>query len=472
MAQSLRIEYFHNPPAYFSGKKVSGNVILYLSNELSIDSLRIICHGLAFTRKAESKCTGIKKQRLTYSVFTDNEEYFHLDQTLLQKNKNFTNVNSSFLDAGVHKFPFEFHLPADCPNSFESKYGSIRYYCKALLKKDDSVLLMDKQLFTLLNGIDLNISIEAESVNSTSYSTELVHSKGKHAVICRLQLSNTKFVPGEMVRCKFHIWHASKKDKPNVTCVQLMQNIVCRGKNPKSKEVKQWEERKLLLQNERTEKKDCKTGTFINCDWDALEIPATIPTVDRKMCNIVQIHYELLFQVSIDKIPYTTAVPITIGLVPVKSRFCFFKSSLNSQRNSCSNIECMKILEPLISHYNALRKKSKAPNSFTILKLVSLSAVPVVGHQLCCSKVDVRNDHELRHIQAPIYFSPTTLVYLWKLKAVPNLVESTKADSSAGKFLVPWHKVNSMPSMIAEYRLNKKRNQNEQQRPNLEKNVK
>ncbi|KRZ76994.1 Arrestin domain-containing protein 3 [Trichinella papuae] len=443
MAKSLRIEYFHNPPAYFSGKKVSGNVILYLSNELSIDSLRIICHGLAFTRKAESKCTGIKKQRLIYNVFTDNEEYFHLNQTLLEKNQNFTNINSSFLDAGVHKFPFEFHLPADCPNSFESKYGSIRYYCKALLEKDDSILLMDKQLFTILNGIDLNISIEAESVNSTSYSTELVHSKEKHHVICRLELPNTKFVPGEMVRCKFHIWHASKKDKPNVTCVQLMQNIVCRGKNPKSNEVKQWEERKLLLQNERMEKMNCKRGTFINCDWDALEIPATIPTVDRKMCNIVQIHYELLFQVSIEKIPYTTAVPITIGLVPMKSRFCFFKSSLKSQRNSCSNIECMKIIEPLISHYNAL-------------------PVPVVGHQLCCSKVDIRNDHELRHIQAPIYFSPTTLVYLWKLKTVPNLVESTKADSSAGKFFAQWHKVSSMPSMIAEYRLNKKRNQNEQ----------
>ncbi|KRX36558.1 Arrestin domain-containing protein 3 [Trichinella murrelli] len=457
MAVSLRIEYFHNPPAYFSGKTVSGNVILYLSSEFSIDSLRIICHGFAFTRKAESKCTGIK-QRLTYSVFTDNEEYFHLDQMLLKKNKNFTNVNSSFLVAGIHKFPFEFHLPADCPNSFESKYGSIRYYCKALLTKDDSVLIMDKQLFTILNGIDFNISIESELVNSnpTSYSTELIHSKGKHLVICRLELPNTKFVPGEMVRCKFHIWHASKKDTLNVTCVQLMQNIVCRGKNPKSNEVKQWEERKLLLQNERMD----KWKMNINCDWDALEIPTTIPTVDRKMCTIVQIHHELLFQVSIEKIPYTTAVPITIGLVPVKSRFCFFKSSLNSQPNSCSNIECLKIIEPLISHYNALRK-SKASKSFTIVKLVPLSAVPVMGHQLCCSKVDIRNDHELRHIRAPIYFSPTTLVYLWKPKTVTN-VESTKADLSAGKFLAQWHKVSSMPSMIAEYRLNKKRNQNGQ----------
>ncbi|KAL1226508.1 Arrestin domain-containing protein [Trichinella spiralis] len=434
MAVSLRIEYFHNPPAYFSGKTVSGNVILYLSSELSIDSLRIICHGFAFTRKAESKCTGIK-QRLTYSVFTDNEEYFHLDQMLLKKNKNFTNVNSSFLDAGIHKFPFEFHLPADCPNSFESKYGSIRYYCKALLTKDDSVLIMDKQLFTILNGIDFNISIESELVNSnpTSYSTELIHSKGKHLVICRLELPNTKFVPGEMVRCKFHIWHASKKDKLNVTCVQLMQNIVCRGKNPKNNGNEE-----LDFQNERMD----KWKMNINCDWDALEIPTTIPTVDRKMCTIVQIHYELLFQVSIEKIPYTTAVPITIGLVPVKSRFCFFKSSLNSQPNSCSNIECMKIIEPLISHYNAL-------------------PVPVMGHQLCCSKVDIRNDHELGHIQAPIYFSPTTLVYLWKPKTVTN-VESTKADLSAGKFLAQWHKVSSMPSMIAEYRLNKKRNQNEQ----------
>ncbi|KRZ49241.1 Arrestin domain-containing protein 3 [Trichinella nativa] len=440
MAVSLRIEYFHNPPAYFSGKTVSGNIILYLSSELSIDSLRIICHGFAFTRKAESKCTGIK-QRLTYSVFTDNEEYFHLDQMLLKKNKNFTNANSSFLVAGIHKFPFEFHLPADCPNSFESKYGSIRYYCKALLTKDDSVLIMDKQLFTILNGIDFNISIESELVNSnpTSYSTELIHSKGKHLVICRLELPNTKFVPGEMVRCKFHIWHASKKDILNVTCVQLIQNIVCRGKNPKSNEVKQWEERKLLLQKFRRPYRQL---------------------IAKCACTIVQIHYELLFQVSIQKIPYTTAVPITIGLVPVKSRFCFFKSSLNSQPNSCSNIECLKIIEPLISHYNALRK-SKASKSFTIVKLVPLSAIPVMGHQLCCSKVDIRNDHELRHIRAPIYFSPTTLVYPWKPKTVTN-VESTKADLSAGKFLAQWHKVSSMPSMIAEYRLNKKRNQNGQ----------
>lgn len=63
---------------------------------------------------------------------------------------------SDKLNPGVHRFPFLFTIPEDCPPSYEGATGFIRYYCKAKIdrpwKFDDST----RCGFTVLPHFDLN----------------------------------------------------------------------------------------------------------------------------------------------------------------------------------------------------------------------------------------------------------------------------------------------------------------------------
>lgn len=60
------------------------------------------------------------------------------------------------LAAGHHSLPFEFHLPADCPTSYEGSIGRVRYYVSAKIRKLYEIEHTTMKLFTVIHHLDLN----------------------------------------------------------------------------------------------------------------------------------------------------------------------------------------------------------------------------------------------------------------------------------------------------------------------------
>lgn len=60
------------------------------------------------------------------------------------------------LAAGHHSLPFEFHLPADCPTSYEGSIGRVRYYVSAKIRKMYEIEHTTMKLFTVIHHLDLN----------------------------------------------------------------------------------------------------------------------------------------------------------------------------------------------------------------------------------------------------------------------------------------------------------------------------
>jgi len=60
------------------------------------------------------------------------------------------------LEAGRHRYPFEFRLPSNAPSSFEGAYGSVRYTVEARIDRPWKFDHVIRSAFTVISIVDLN----------------------------------------------------------------------------------------------------------------------------------------------------------------------------------------------------------------------------------------------------------------------------------------------------------------------------
>lgn len=84
--------------------------------------------------------------------FRGKEEYFDTMVFLARP----TEEDQFTLDAGTHYFDFECEIPENCPTSFESKHGRIRYTLAVVVSRPGKPSQTHKSAFTVLNVLDLN----------------------------------------------------------------------------------------------------------------------------------------------------------------------------------------------------------------------------------------------------------------------------------------------------------------------------
>jgi len=92
-------------------------------------------------------------------TYTSSEHFFNL-RTIFEMEEE---IPTCTLPAGIHKFPFQFHLPVGLPSSFRRSVGRIRYYVQGKIiyhaePKCDEGSCKVKVPITVVEVIDVNSS--------------------------------------------------------------------------------------------------------------------------------------------------------------------------------------------------------------------------------------------------------------------------------------------------------------------------
>ena len=171
MASQIELEL--DKKMHISGSDIKGDLVLIVSKQEKIKGINITLSGRA--------CTGWRVYRRDQQA-SSSATYFllcGLGEVLAHEADNYNSaqcaaVEEIFKDtllslcdygdvyqvipAGVHRFPFQFWLPARCPSSFESQfgYGSIRYTLTATVMKANKTKTM-KWSVSVNDLVDVNL---------------------------------------------------------------------------------------------------------------------------------------------------------------------------------------------------------------------------------------------------------------------------------------------------------------------------
>ncbi|VDM76296.1 unnamed protein product [Strongylus vulgaris] len=124
MPSSLCITLSHPQGVYSAGTSVSGAAQLDLTEPMKAFARRTQCFAPTLLPRDDLDISSANEK------LTDEIPKQHV------------------LPAGSHNFPFAFNLPENCPPSFESAYGYIRYMVKVELDRPWRFNKKERKLFT------------------------------------------------------------------------------------------------------------------------------------------------------------------------------------------------------------------------------------------------------------------------------------------------------------------------------------
>ncbi|MGH0160087.1 UNVERIFIED_CONTAM: hypothetical protein FKN15_058512 [Acipenser sinensis] len=146
-----------NVPVFSSGDCVSGRVVIEVTGEIRVKSLKIHAKGFAKVRWTESRNAG---SNTAYTQnFTEEVEYLNHKDILIGHERDDDNSEESLttIHSGRHEYAFSFELPqTPLATSFEGKNGSVRYWVKAELHRPWLLPMKVKKEFTVFEHIDIN----------------------------------------------------------------------------------------------------------------------------------------------------------------------------------------------------------------------------------------------------------------------------------------------------------------------------
>ena len=139
--------------AVYSGTRLSGNVVLKLSQPTEIRELLVRFHGDGGCYWEEEYVDGRGSSRRR--KFEGEETYCNLAHSLYSIMLHSTVEQSH--PAGRYSYPFSFDLPPDLPSSFEGKFGHVRYVLEAEIYLPRHVTPKVEKNVTVRERIDSNL---------------------------------------------------------------------------------------------------------------------------------------------------------------------------------------------------------------------------------------------------------------------------------------------------------------------------
>ncbi|KPP71468.1 arrestin domain-containing protein 2-like [Scleropages formosus] len=313
-------------PVFSSGDVVSGKVLLELSAECRLQSLKLHAEGFAKVHWTESRSAG---SSTAYTQnYSDEVEYLNHREALLQAD----NGGITVLQAGKHEYPFSFQLPEETlVTSFEGKYGSIRYWVKVKLHRPWAPVKKIKKEFTVIEPIDINTPALLASQAGTKDKMARVWYRNSGQVSVTAKIDRKGYTPGEVIPVFAEFDNATSRSVVPKAYVTQTQTFIARGTMKQKRSVV------ATLSGD-------VVGARCRETWHgrAIKIPPVGPSIIQ--CRIIKVDYALRVCVNV---PGTSKLclelPLVMGTIPLHP-FGSRTSSVSSQYGM--NLEWLRMTIP------------------------------------------------------------------------------------------------------------------------------
>uniref|UniRef100_A0A7E4W0E2 Arrestin_C domain-containing protein n=1 Tax=Panagrellus redivivus TaxID=6233 RepID=A0A7E4W0E2_PANRE len=309
--ESFTIEYTSASCVFRPGETVHGHIVITLKDAIKAKAVIVNMIGKAKTSwtvwEQYSSNRSTHSEAIPYSA----DEIYIDSQAIIWHGKD----GEKQLNPGVHRFPFLFTIPANCPPSYEGSVGFIRYYCKAKIdrpwKFDDTT----RAGFTVLPHFDLNSVCYASIPMVKDFEKQIGFLCFKHGELnANVTLSKSGYVPGERVVLTVEITNGTTKNVARVetALMEITTFTAHRGRlhhfhyglGTRHSDTEKKKETRTVVQyiEEFKVSKNCN-ATYMRM----LAIPPVVPSFNVKI--VTQSH----FNGSI-----SGELPMLIGTIPVR----------------------------------------------------------------------------------------------------------------------------------------------------------
>ncbi|XP_056271109.1 arrestin domain-containing protein 2 isoform X1 [Pseudoliparis swirei] len=314
------------PPVFSSGDVVSGRVVVDLSGETRVDSLKLHAEGFAKVHWTESRSAG---SSTAYTQnYSDEVEYLNRREVLLPAD----NGEAFVLPAGRHEFPFSFQLPEETlVTSFEGKHGSIRYWVKVKLHRPWAAVRKMKKEFTVIEPIDINTPAFLEPQAGTKDKMARTWYRNFGQVSVTAKIDRKGYTPGEVIPVFAEFDNATSRSIVPKAYITQTQTFIARGT------MKQKHAVVGVLSGDIV-------GARCRQTWHgrAIKIPPVGPSILQ--CRIIKVEYMLKICVDVPgSSKLCLELPLVIGTIPLHP----FGSRTSSVSSQCSvNLEWLRMAIP------------------------------------------------------------------------------------------------------------------------------
>ncbi|KAK7934132.1 hypothetical protein WMY93_005028 [Mugilogobius chulae] len=286
-----------NVPVFSSGDSVSGRVIIEVTGEIRVKSLKIHAKGFAKVRWTESRNAG---SNTAYTQnYTEEVEYLNHKDILIGHERDDDNSEEGLttIHSGRHEYAFSFELPqTPLATSFEGKHGSVRYWVKAELHRPWLLPLKTKKEFTVFEHIDINTPLLLSPQAGTKDKTLCCWFCTSGPISLSAKIERKGYTPGESIQIFAEIENCSSRMVVPKAAIYQTQTFYAKGKMK-----------------------------------EMLKIPPVSPSILD--CSIIRVEYSLMVYVDIPgAINLSLNLPLVIGTIPLHP----FGSRTSSVSSQCS----------------------------------------------------------------------------------------------------------------------------------------
>uniref|UniRef100_A0A2C9JRJ5 Arrestin C-terminal-like domain-containing protein n=1 Tax=Biomphalaria glabrata TaxID=6526 RepID=A0A2C9JRJ5_BIOGL len=299
----------NNEAVFYSGQTLQGHVILELEKNVKVSGIKLVFHGKAFVHWTEQVMRGPGESRFKeVRHHSATEDYIDVTLPLLSKSNQQDEERT--LESGQYTYPFQFHIPASSPSSFEGQYGFIRYWTKVAIERPWKEDVSVKKLFTVIYPVDLNREPTADPIHNKREKRLCCLCCVSGPISASLSLSHKGYVPGETLYVNAEISNHSKR-KVGSTSVELLMTTTFHTPI-KSRSVTQ--------QVASIQHGSLRHGDNDTWEGDPLVLPPVPPSY-MIGCGIIDVRYTLELRVFPVGPAFELSVPleILIGTVPLNS---------------------------------------------------------------------------------------------------------------------------------------------------------
>ena len=298
-------------PMYKPGDIISGVFLIEVTEPIEAESLVLKFHGQARTNKriyhrygyhdVIGKADYVKEKETLW--LKANGEYEFSDTFAIVGQNNSEPMKSMMIPAGVHRFPFEFHIPKDCPGSTPNllpnawhDYAYIEYRLKAKLRFGK----MFSRKVVAMQGVWIDqqkdIGIYARNRQPFTTETSLDTFRGNGKVTCIVTMPQTAFLRGGIIPASIEINNMAKEDISGVVarldmCGKMRTSTHCMALTRKI------HRKGIEIEDNNIIKAGNGTVVHVNVpiNFDQAKVDSNlIPVGTLQDCSLIDLQYHLM----------------------------------------------------------------------------------------------------------------------------------------------------------------------------------